>query len=208
MIFLASLRSTATIFLICWTSLADAQQITAFFTPRDDTATAVSSQIDTAKKSILVAAYSLSEPTITAALLDAAKRGVEVHIIVNKTQQNDYYSTAPNLFQSGIDVVADLRESLFHNKYIVIDDSIVITGSMNYTKAGTTRNAENVLIITHPPLAKRYNEDWDFHYNHASPFRIKHSRKDHLQITPPGRHSLPNPARKKETLSWHALPVP
>lgn len=43
---------------------------------------------------------------------------------------------------------------------MIIDGKEVITGSFNFTKAAQNKNAENVLIIRDPSLAKRYMDNW------------------------------------------------
>ena len=41
-----------------------------------------------------------------------------------------------------------------HNKVIIIDDRIVVTGSYNFTYFAENRNDENVLIIHSPEIAR------------------------------------------------------
>ena len=51
--------------------------------------------------------------------------------------------------------------AIMHDKYIIIDDKTVETGSFNYTASAEKRNAENVLVVKDDPaLAKRYLENW------------------------------------------------
>ena len=47
----------------------------------------------------------------------------------------------------------DANHAIAHNKVIVIDGEIVLTGSFNFTKAAQEKNAENLLIIRDPALA-------------------------------------------------------
>lgn len=37
--------------------------------------------------------------------------------------------------------------SCMHNKYAVIDDNVVITGSFNWTSKAVSTNRENIVII-------------------------------------------------------------
>jgi len=48
-----------------------------------------------------------------------------------------------------------------------IDSEIVITGSFNFSKAAEERNAENLVIIKSPELAKQYISNWDLHKQHS-----------------------------------------
>jgi phosphatidylserine/phosphatidylglycerophosphate/cardiolipin synthase-like enzyme len=50
---------------------------------------------------------------------------------------------------------------------MIIDRETVITGSFNFTKAAEEKNAENLLIIKNPDLAKIYLNNWYKHKGHA-----------------------------------------
>jgi phosphatidylserine/phosphatidylglycerophosphate/cardiolipin synthase-like enzyme len=54
-----------------------------------------------------------------------------------------------------------------HNKVIIIDNRIVITGSFNFTNAAEGRNAENLLVISDVHLADRYAQNWKAHQAHS-----------------------------------------
>lgn len=62
----------------------------------------------------------------------------------------------------------DGKEAIQHNKVMIIDSEIVITGSFNFAKAAEERNAENVLIIMSKELVKSYLENWYEHKEHSS----------------------------------------
>jgi len=49
----------------------------------------------------------------------------------------------------------------------------VITGSFNFTRAAEEKNAENLLIIHHKPLAAKYLENWRTHAKHSEPYTGK-----------------------------------
>jgi phosphatidylserine/phosphatidylglycerophosphate/cardiolipin synthase-like enzyme len=49
----------------------------------------------------------------------------------------------------------DDKHAIAHDKIIIIDREIVITGSCNFTKAAEEKNAENVLIITDKSLLRK-----------------------------------------------------
>ena len=44
---------------------------------------------------------------------------------------------------------------------------MVLTGSFNFTKAAEEHNAENLLVINDPVLAKQYIENWHTHERHS-----------------------------------------
>jgi phosphatidylserine/phosphatidylglycerophosphate/cardiolipin synthase-like enzyme len=123
--------------------------------------------VDKAKKSLLIQAYSFTSVPIAKAMIDAKKRGVDVKVILDKSQFLQKYSSAKFLMNQEIPIWKEDKVAIAHNKIMIIDDMITITGSFNFTKAAQERNAENVLIIEDPLLTKKYTENW-FHRQKVS----------------------------------------
>jgi phosphatidylserine/phosphatidylglycerophosphate/cardiolipin synthase-like enzyme len=143
------------------------------FSPKGGCTEAIISQIDKAKSEILVQAYSFTSAPIAKALLNAHKRGVKVEAILDKSQRREKYTSATFLANSGIPTFIDDRHAIAHNKIMVIDKEIVITGSFNFTKAAEEKNAENLLIIRNKALAKVYMENWYKHREHSGKYERK-----------------------------------
>ena len=61
---------------------------------------------------------------------------------------------------AGVEVRQDGNSFTMHNKVIVVDGQIVVTGSYNFTKAAEESNDENVLIIHNPEIAAAYTTEW------------------------------------------------
>jgi len=134
---------------------------TVCFTPGGMCTDEIVSTIGGAKKSILVQAYSFTSAPVAKALVDAKKRGVDVRVILDKSQKKQRYSSSTFLVNEGIPTWIDSKVAIAHNKVMVIDGETVITGSFNFTKAAQQRNAENLLIIRDANLAKIYSKNWD-----------------------------------------------
>ena len=144
------------------------QDLKAYFSPNGGCTQAVVETLNGAKKTILVQAYSFTSTPIAKALVDAKKRGVDVRVILDRSQRTERYSGATFLTNGGVTTFIDATHKIAHNKVIVIDDQEVITGSFNFTKAAETGNAENVLLILHAPeLAAKYSQNWHEHLNHS-----------------------------------------
>lgn len=142
--------------------------LTVCFSPDGGCAKAITDQINKAQKSIKVMAYSFTSAPIANALLDAKKRGVNVEVIIDKSRDTERYSETRFFRNQGIPVYVDGKEAIQHNKVMIIDSEIVITGSFNFTKAAEEKNAENVLIIMSKELVKSYLENWYEHKEHSS----------------------------------------
>jgi phosphatidylserine/phosphatidylglycerophosphate/cardiolipin synthase-like enzyme len=145
-----------------------ASKIQVAFSPRGSATDLIVQTIASAQHSIVVAAYSFTSKPIASALLDAHRRGVDVKVVVDSSQQSEKYTSATFLAHSGIPVRVDHQHGIQHNKYMVIDAQHIETGSFNYSGAAKTSNAENVMVIRHhPALAARYLDDWTTHWQHA-----------------------------------------
>ena len=123
-----------------------------------------------AKRTILVQAYSFTSAPIAKALLDAHKRGVQVQVILDKSQRSGEIFFCRLSANQGVPVMIDANHAIAHNKVIVIDGETVLTGSFNFTKAAQEKNAENLLIIRDPALAAQYTQNWDAHRQHSQPY--------------------------------------
>ena len=141
-----------------------------YFSPQGGCTDAIVRAINNARTSVHVQAYSFTSAPIAKALVDAHKRGAKVEVILDKSvrsERNERYSSGDFLLHSGIRTLIDARHAIAHNKVIVLDDETIITGSFNFTKQAEQSNAENLLIIRDPILAKGYAKNWQAHAWHA-----------------------------------------
>ncbi len=117
--------------------------------------------MDSAVSSIDVAVYNLSLEAVEQALIRAHKRGVTVRVAVESEGLN---STAAALKKAGIRVVDDRANSLMHNKFIIIDNSQVWTGSANLTGSSFSNDRNNLLHFSSQDLAAQYTREMDAMY--------------------------------------------
>lgn len=137
------------------------------FTPGEDCTERIVQEVAKARHEVLVQAYYFTSAPIAEALLRAHQRGVRVRVILDRSQRTQKYSSADFLLNAGIETLIDAEHAIAHNKIMVIDGVTVLTGSFNFTKAAQERNAENLLIIRDPELAKRYLTNWESHKSHS-----------------------------------------
>jgi phosphatidylserine/phosphatidylglycerophosphate/cardiolipin synthase-like enzyme len=147
-----------------------ATDIQVYFSPGGGCTDAIIQEINKAKSEVLVQAYSFTSAPIAKALLNAHKRGVKVIVILDKSQRTQRYSSARFLANSRIPTYIDSRHAIAHNKIMIIDRSVVITGSFNFTKAAEEKNAENLLIIRSKDVVPRYLNNWNDHQAHSEKY--------------------------------------
>jgi len=161
------------------------QDIHPFFSPNGGCTQAVVDQLNGAKKSVLVQAYSFTSAPIAKALVDAHKRGVDVEVILDKSQRTERYTSATFLANEGVPTYIDSKHAIAHNKVMVIDGDEVITGSFNFTKAAEEGNAENLLVINNAPeIAQRYTQNWKNHLVHSESYGSRDPATPMAQVPP------------------------
>jgi len=138
-----------------------------YFSPYGGCTEAIIRELNKAKDTVLVQAYSFTSAPIAKALLNAHKRRVKVEVILDKSQRTQKYSSATFLYNQGIPIKIDAQHAIAHNKVMIIDGETVITGSFNFTKAAEENNAENLLVIRDKKLASAYTENWKEHEKHS-----------------------------------------
>ena len=161
------------------------QSIDVYFSPKGGCTNAIAKEIDGAKANILVQAYSFTSAPIAKALVNAHKRGVDVRVILDKSQRTQKYSSADFLQHAGIPTFIDDRHAIAHNKIMIIDGVIVITGSFNFTKSAEEKNAENLLVIWDQGIADKYTANWNKHLKHSERYEEKTRGYSEMQAAPP-----------------------
>ncbi|MCC2644830.1 MAG: endonuclease [Burkholderiales bacterium] len=138
------------------------------FSPQRTSLPLVLKTINSAKTSICVAAYSFTSKPISLALYNASKRGVKVQVVADAKSNGGKYSATTFLANQGLDVRLNRKYAIMHNKFIIVDNKTVETGSFNYSAAAAKNNAENVIVIwDNPSLASRYKSECNRLLNEA-----------------------------------------
>ncbi|MGL4964735.1 MAG: phospholipase D family protein [Inquilinus sp.] len=136
-------------------------QFAACFTPYADCTGMIVDRVGQAQRQVLVQAYTFTSAPILKALAEAAARGVDVRVILDRSDQDGSRSAARWLAGHGIAPLIDDQVAIAHNKVMVVDGITVITGSFNFTRAAQERNAENLLVVEgRPDLAGFYTANW------------------------------------------------
>lgn len=145
--------------------------VTVAFSPRGGATEAVVAAIDQAVTSAHLAGYGFTSRPIAAALIRAHDRGVDVELVLDRSNATARRNEAGSVAQAGVPVRLDYRYTIMHDKFIVIDGQTVETGSFNYTSAAERSNAENVLVLRdYPDVARVYEERWQMLWSESQPW--------------------------------------
>lgn len=160
----------AMIYLNAQTFTLNDTKTSLYFSPNGGATTAIVEQISKAKSEVLVQAYSFTSAPILNELVRAHQRGVKVVVVADKSNDKEKATPIDNVVSQGIETLIDTQHAIAHNKIIIIDTKIVITGSFNFSKAAEEKNAENLLILENKQLASAYKENFLQHKAHSTPY--------------------------------------
>ena len=151
------------------------------FSPQDHVADELIALINKEKKSIKVAVYCLMHREIAKALTDARKRGVQVEVIIDPYSVKSR-SPVKKMAEAGCPIyvwnpeipveikngrTVKKNKSLMHDKFCVLGDNRVWTGSFNFTFEAEKHNQENVVVLEGVEVVEKYLKEFE---------RIKKSR--------------------------------
>lgn len=135
------------------------------FSPKGGAREQICLAISRAKKSVRVLAYSFTCPKIAESLVAAHKRGLLVQVVLDESNEKSPTSVMPTLRDAGVPCWLDQKHAIAHNKVIILDDDVVLTGSFNFSNQAEERNAENSVPVYQYTAA--YLSDFSFHLFHA-----------------------------------------
>lgn len=129
--------------------------------------------IGAAKKEIRVAVYEFTNKRIAAALIAAKKRGVDVQIVFDSSQEKEPGTKMHELAGAGIPSRVNHKYAIMHHKFMVVDANLVESGSYNYTEAATKKNAEDLNVFAGADTAVYYHTEWQRLWEESDPIPAK-----------------------------------
>lgn len=126
--------------------------------------TQLAAAINSVQRTLDIAAFEFNNIVLTQAILDAKAAGVQVRIVTDDEHgTNDTKDTSLAQFRTaGIPIVDDSRPgSLMHDKFMILDSTVVWTGSWNYTSNDTYRNNNSALALRSRKIVENYQAEFN-----------------------------------------------
>jgi len=133
----------------------------SYFFPNGANEKYVVNMLRTCKKSLDIAIYSFTLESITKALIEVHNRGIPVRVICDNECEKKSTSKIKKLASVGIVCKTDNCSYYMHHKFAIIDASVVITGSFNWSTQAVNHNQENILFLENKCLAQKYLEQFN-----------------------------------------------
>jgi cardiolipin hydrolase len=133
----------------------------AYFGPEEPLVETLQGLLRSARSQIDVAVFTITDNRLTDELLAAHHRQVTVRVMTDDDKQWDLGSDVRQLADHGIPVVLDRSPHHFHHKFAVVDRSVLVTGSYNWTRGAALDNRENFLVTRDLGLVKSFSQAFE-----------------------------------------------
>ena len=137
-----------------------------YFAPNDPLQSIVLSHLESAQSSIKMAFFNVRLNQVLTILTQKLNAGLDIHIILDKKQQDQFYNDmGERMTMAGLTVTlverTEAMDSTMHNKFTIIDEKTVMTGSANYSHTAFNISDEDMIIMESTDLAARYQTEFD-----------------------------------------------
>jgi phosphatidylserine/phosphatidylglycerophosphate/cardiolipin synthase-like enzyme len=141
-------------------SISTLAKTEVYFSLSDNLQKAIIENINQAQAFINIAMYTFTDKEIAASLIDAQERGVKVRVYLDRSQIGSTYSISRLLVQEGLKVRISSNNYIMHNKFAIIDNHLLLTGSYNWTSSANNRNDENLMVIDDPKIIEIFQNQF------------------------------------------------
>lgn len=139
-------------------------QVENYFTSEDEIATKLARTIARADSEILFMAFSFTQEDIGEAMIERAEAGIDVRGVFETSGAGtrfSYYGEMADLGLNNLQVRQDGNPRIMHHKVIIVDRSVVVLGSYNFSGNAEDNNDENVLIVYDPEFVSYFVEEFE-----------------------------------------------
>ena len=133
----------------------------SYFSPGTECRTAIIQQIRSARNSLKICVFTISDNEISEEIIKAHRRNIAVKIITDNDKCFDTGSDIEAIHQAKIPVKMDRTDSHMHHKFCVVDKERLITGSYNWTRSAAESNQENIILTDHVGMVKDFVKEFN-----------------------------------------------
>jgi phosphatidylserine/phosphatidylglycerophosphate/cardiolipin synthase-like enzyme len=136
--------------------------LAVFFSPRGGCVEALLKEIKAARREVLVQAFAFGCRPLAQALVDAKMRGLRVDILLDWGAEKDAAGDLKFFTEQGLTPLLNTQFLSAHDKVMLIDGQVAVTGSFDFTQQAEEDNAENLVVIKgHRDVVKAYRERFE-----------------------------------------------
>lgn len=117
-----------------------------------------------AKQNLDICVYMITSHVLADTVIKCHRKGVKVRVYTdenNTGEEREMVDAQIGKFRrNGIPIRTHNSSFLMHHKFAIIDEKLVLTGSLNWTLKALTGNCENVLITNEENIVKAYMKEF------------------------------------------------
>jgi len=149
------------IFFLLFVSTAASAETRVYFSPTGGCEEHIVEMIGQTHHQLDIAMYSLNNQQILSALEDAKDRGVNIRILLDRSQAFGNSDETLWLKKHHFDVRLHSHNKIQHNKFAIADGRLIETGSFNWTIPAEESNDENCVFMDEATIAHSYQAQFD-----------------------------------------------
>ena len=138
------------------------------FASEDGVMDKIIARIQAAQSNIRFLNFSFFHAGLADAMVARSQAGVDVAGVIEKVGSDSQGAQMVTLLCAHVPVRQDGNPAFMHNKVIIIDSRIVITGSLNFSVSADESNDENMIILDNADIAKLYLQDFERIWNQGT----------------------------------------
>lgn len=136
----------------------DGSPVRLYFGPQDRPVDTITALAATTSRELVFAVFAYTWQPLAQAMIAARNRGAVVAGVFDRSSANDPNSVFRYLRSQHLPVVYD-GSTTIHEKVMVIDSSLCVTGSANWSSNANSVNDENTLVIRSPRIVNRLHSE-------------------------------------------------
>lgn len=150
-------------------AMVNGSRVVVVFTSEDPAIeNAIVPIVKSATRSVRFLAFSFTDFPLADAMSQRFQAGVDVAGVFETVGSETEAAELRTLMCRKVPVKQDGNSGFLHHKVIVVDERIVITGSMNFSTNAEKSNDENVIIIDNAEIARLYIQEFERVWNLAN----------------------------------------
>lgn len=142
-------------------AIVDGTPVQVLFSPEDKIVSNLIALVKDAQVSVRFLAFSFTDYPLAQTMIDRAKAGVDVKGVFETFGSSSPNSELQTFWCAGVPARQDGNSGFLHDKLIIVDNSIVVTGSLNFSSNADDSNEENVVIVDNAEIAALYLQEFE-----------------------------------------------
>lgn len=120
-------------------------------------------KINSAQNEISIAVAWFTNQELFDVIIECLNKNIQINIILidDYINKNEYGIDFSYFIERGGNLFFSTDEKIMHNKFCIIDNKTLITGSYNWTYYAENKNWENILITNNTAIVNQYRTEFD-----------------------------------------------